>query len=165
MKKTGLKSLLSLLLCLVLLAAAALSVTAAAEETAVAEKPAEFVIPATDASEEIVILLNGTKEEPVVLGEGAVAFLFEVIDPEGNESWFEIHTDQTVLGDALLEQLLISGTDSEYGLMVDTVVGIQLIWTEENPHYWALYEDENYAQVGVSSMTINPETVYSFRAE
>ncbi len=164
MKNGKLKSLLSLLLCLTLLAAAALSVTSAAEN-ATAEVRTEYVIPATDTAEEIVILLNGTKEEPVVLGEGETVFLFEVIDMDGNESWFEIHTNQTILGEALLEQQLISGTDSDYGLMVDTVCGLQLIWSEENPHYWALYENEAYAQLGVSSIEINPETVYLFKAE
>ncbi len=157
------KSLLSLLLCLALLAAAALSVTAAAETAT--EARTEFTVPATENAEEKVILLNGTKEAPVVLGEGKTAFLFKTVDPDGNESWFEIHTDKTTLAEALVEQQLISGSDSEYGLMVDTVCGLQLIWSEENQHYWALYENDAYAQVGASSIEINPETVYAFIAE
>ncbi len=163
MKNGKSRSLLSLLLCLALLAAAALSVTAAAETAT--EARTEYVIPATDSTEETVILLNGTREAPVVLGEGKTVFLFKTVDPDGNESWFEIHTDKTTLADALVEQQLISGSDSEYGLLVDTVCGLQLIYTEENPHYWALYENEEYAQVGASSMEIKPDAVYAFIAE
>ncbi len=157
------KALLSLLLCLALLAAAALSVTAAAETATEAREG--FTVPAAEGTEEKVILLNGTKEAPVVLGEGKTVFLFKTVDPDGFESWFEIHTDKTTLADALLEAQLVAGSDSEYGLMVDTVCGIQLIWSEDNPHYWALYENDEYAQVGASSIEINPETVYSFIAE
>ena len=163
MKK--MKSLLSLLLCLSLLAAAGLSVMATAEETAVAEAPTEFVIPATDTEDEIVIPLTGTEEEPVELGEGAIVFDFVVIDPNGFESWFEISTDQANLADALLEWGLIEGTDSEYGLYVDTVCGLQLVYTDETPVYWSFLINGEYADHGVSSEEIQPDTVYCMKAE
>lgn len=151
MKKQTRKSLLSLVLCLVLLAAAALSVTALAEDT--------------PAVQEKVILMNGTKEAPVALGEGKTVFLFEVTDPEGADSWFEIHTDAETVGAALKEQELIAGTDSEYGLMVTDVCGIHVEYTADNPHYWAFYINGAYAQTGVDSTPIEAGAVYLFKAE
>ncbi len=162
MKNGKLKTWLSLLLCLVLLAAAALSVTCAAE-TAVREAPAEYVIPAAEGTDEIIISLTGTKEEPVVLGEGKTAFLFQVVDGDGNESWFEIHTDKTNLAEALLDEQLVAGSEGDYGLFVDTVCGLQVIWSEAEPFYWGLFENDEMAQTGVSSIEINPETVYAFK--
>ena len=152
MRKSVPKVLLSLVLCLALLAAAALSTAAVAEA---AEKTAE----------ESVILLTGTQEEPVVLGEGQLAFLFRVIDPEANESWFEIHTDSENVGEALLSAGLIEGAETEYGLYVTSVVGIELIWSEENPVYWAFYVNDEYAQTGVDSTPVEADAVYMFKAE
>ena len=152
MRKSALKTWLSLVLCLALLAAAALS-TVSLAETAV--QPAE----------ETVILMTGTQEEPVVLGEGAKVFLFEVIDSEASESWFEIHTDAETVGAALLENGLVEGTVGDYGLMVESVCGIEIIWSAENPHYWAFYVNGEYAQTGVDSTPIEADTVYLFKAE
>ena len=152
MRKSVPKVLLSLVLCLALLAAAALSTAAVAEA---AEKTAE----------ESVILLTGTQEEPVVLGEGQRVFLFRVIDPEANESWFEIHTDSENVGEALLSAGLIEGAQTEYGLYVTSVVGIELIWSEENPVYWAFYVNDEYAQTGVDSTPVEADAVYMFKAE
>ncbi|MBQ9212009.1 MAG: DUF4430 domain-containing protein [Clostridia bacterium] len=151
MRKSNFKKWLSLVLCLALLAAAALS-TAAFAETAT-------------ETEEVVILMTGTQEEPVELGEGEVSFLFQVIDTEGAEAWFKVNTDAETVGAALLENELVAGSESEYGLYVTSVCGIELIWSEENPHYWAFYINGEYAQTGVDTTPIEADTVYLFKAE
>ena len=46
------------------------------------------------------------------MGEGETMFLFNVVDPEGKESHFEIHTDEKTVGAALLSLGLIAGEDS-----------------------------------------------------
>ena len=46
--------------------------------------------------------------EPTVLGEGTTKFTFIVVDKEGKETYFEIHTDKTIVGEALLEVDLIA---------------------------------------------------------
>lgn len=167
MKKTGLKSLLSLFLCVALLAAAAMSTWALGETAAATEvRPTEYSAVPEGSDTPVVISLSGTKEAPVDLGEGTKEFLFSVTDPEGLESWFRIHTDRENVGEALTDSLLVSGTSTEeYGLMVDTVCGIQLIWSEENPHYWAFYINGEYASTGVSSTPVEANAVYSFKAE
>ena len=151
MRKPDLKNWLSLVLCLALLAAAARCTVSLAEA-------------ATEPAEETVILMTGTKEEPVVLGEGEKKFPFQVIDPEGNESWFLVNTDAETVGEALLDNGLVAGSETEYGLYVQSVCGIELVWTEESPVYWAFYMNDDYAQTGVDSTPIEEGVIYSFRA-
>ena len=152
MRKSFRKTWLSLVLCLALLAAAALSTVSLAETAAA-------------AVDEAVIPMTGTQEAPVVLGDGETVFAFGVVDPDASEAWFEIHTDAETVGAALLENGLIAGSDSEYGLYVTSVCGIELIWSEENPHYWAFYINDEYAQTGVDSTEAEEGAVYLFKAE
>ena len=60
------------------------------------------------------------ESEKTVLGEGSKVFDFIVVDKDGAEACFEIHTDAEVVGDALLALDLISGDVGEYGLYVKT---------------------------------------------
>ena len=57
-------------------------------------------------------------EDITVLGEGQTSFTFTVVDKEGTEAYFEIHTDETIVGDALLALDLIAGDEGAYGLYV-----------------------------------------------
>ena len=163
MRKHVLKSWLSLVLCLALLAAAALS-TVSLAETAVETAP--------EAGTETVVLMTGTREEPVVLGEGKTVFLFQVVDMEANESWFEIHTDAEDLGTALLENGLVAGdATEEYGLFVSSVCGMEIPWDPDNPYFWALFVEDPEAEDGFKSADtgvsfIVPEAgkTYAFRA-
>ena len=59
-----------------------------------------------------------------IVGEGETQFMFTVVDKDGNETNFEVHTNQATVGAALLELNLIAGDESEYGLYVKTVNGI-----------------------------------------
>ena len=59
-------------------------------------------------------------------GTGASAFTFEVTNTECTTKSFTVHTDETVVGKALLDAGLIAGEDSDYGLYVKTVLGITL---------------------------------------
>jgi hypothetical protein len=81
------------------------------------------------------------------------------------DAWFEIHTDAETVGAALLENELVAGSESEYGLYVTSVCGMELIWSEENPHYWAFYVDDEYAQTGVDATPIEEGKTYVFKAE
>ena len=148
MRKSVWKTWLSLVLCLALLAAAALSTVSLAE-----------------TAEETVVLMTGTPEAPVVLGEGQTVFAFEVIGPDASESWFEIHTDAETVGAALLDNGLIAGDESEWGLYVTSVCGIELIWSEESPVYWAFFINGEYAQTGVDSTPLEEGAVYCFQPD
>ena len=99
-----------------------------------------------------------------VLGEGQVQFTFTVVDKEGNETTFEIHTDKTTVGDALLEVDLIAGEESEYGLYVKTVNGITADYDVDQT-YWAFYINGEYAMTGVDSTNVEAGATYSFKVE
>ncbi|MGN0976794.1 MAG: DUF4430 domain-containing protein [Faecousia sp.] len=93
-----------------------------------------------------------------------VSFTVVVTDPEGTETTFDVTTDKETVGEALLEEGLIAGEDSEFGLYVTTVNGITLDW-DKDQMYWAFYIDGEYAQTGVDSTNVAEGTVYSFKAE
>ena len=98
------------------------------------------------------------------MGEGETMFLFNVVDPEGKESHFEIHTDEKTVGAALLSLGLIAGEDSEYGLYVKTVNGVTLDYDTDGA-YWAFYINGEYATTGVDSTPVEADTTYAFVAE
>ena len=99
-----------------------------------------------------------------ILGEGQTAFGFVVVDKDGNETRFEIHTDKETVGDALLELELISGEVGDYGLYVKTVNGITADYDVDQT-YWAFYINGEYAMSGVDSTTVENDAVYSFKVE
>ena len=99
----------------------------------------------------------GSKEEAA----NEKTFLFSVVDLEGNETEFEIHTQESTVGAALLKEGLIEGEEGPYGLYVKSVNGITAIY-EEDGSYWAFYEDGEYALAGVDQTEIDPEVHYSF---
>ena len=102
--------------------------------------------------------------EPTVIGEGETVFSFVCRDLDGTETVFEVHTNQTVVGEALQELGLIDGEEGPYGLYVLTVNGI-LQEYDTTGHYWAFYINDDYAMTGVDVTEIAPDTAYAFRAE
>lgn len=118
---------------------------------------------------------NGSKQEAVsdeqtvwedgsVLGEGSRQFTLTVADQDGNETKFEIHTDQETVGDALTEIGLISGEEGEYGLYVKTVNGVTADYDKDGV-YWAFYINGEYAATGVDTTAIEEGNSYSFKIE
>ena len=94
-----------------------------------------------------------------VMGEGATSFYFTAKDLDGTVTKYEIHTDATTVGEALVALELVSGDESDWGLMVTTVNGITADWATENA-YWAFYIDGEYAQTGVDSTDITAGSHY-----
>ncbi|MBQ8495588.1 MAG: DUF4430 domain-containing protein [Clostridia bacterium] len=99
----------------------------------------------------------------VAIGEGATAFPFTVTFLDGTSKHYTVNTDKTTVGAALLEVGLIAGSESEYGLMVDTVDGVKLDYTADGA-YWAFYVDGAYAMSGVDSTDIESGKTYAFVA-
>ncbi len=98
------------------------------------------------------------------LGEGKTQFNFTVVDKDGKETAFDIHTDKTTVGDALLELELIAGEESTYGLYVKTVNGITADYDVDQT-YWAFYVNGEYATAGVDSTNIEAGATYTFKVE
>jgi hypothetical protein len=118
-------------------------------------EPAAASVPNEDSSE----VQNAT-----VLGEGATVFTFSVTDADGNETLFEIHTDETTVGAALLGVDLIDGEQSDYGLYVKVVNGITADYDVDGT-YWAFYIDGEYAMTGVDSTEVVAGATYAFKVE
>lgn len=104
------------------------------------------------------------KKEATVLGEGKTSFDFMVIDSEGKETNFKIHTDKKTVGDALSELKLIDGEEGDYGLYVKTVNGITVDYDKDG-EYWAFYINDKYAQTGVDTTNIKDGDSYSLVVE
>ena len=126
-------------LCMVLIVAMALSMTACTTTTdpAVTEQPEQ-------AAEQ--------------------SFTFEVVDKDGNMETFEITTDKSTVGEALLEEGLIAGENGQYGLYVTEVNGIVADYNVDGT-YWAFYADGAYASSGVDTTDIVDGSTYSFKVE
>ena len=150
MQKTRLKKSLSCTLCAVLIAAMALF-AAGCKDNATGTGPA---VSGSAASQSDVS----------VLGEGSKVFAFTVTDGEGGVTSWEIHTDCTTVGDALMGLGLIDGDEGEYGLYVRTVNGMTFEY-ETDGKYWAFYIDGEYAMTGVDETDIVEGATYSFVVE
>lgn len=148
MKNTFEKRLLSLVLCLVL----ALSMFALTGCSGSAS--------GTATQTQTAAQTDGVTE----LGEGDTDFELSVVDADGNETQFLIHTDAQTVGDALSELGLIEGEESSYGLYVKTVNGITADYDTDGT-YWAFYIDGEYASTGVDSTDITAGSVYSLKVE
>ncbi|MCI7790427.1 MAG: DUF4430 domain-containing protein [Lachnospiraceae bacterium] len=138
---------LSFILCMMLVAATTLIMTGCND------KATQEVTPGTSVS-----------VESNVLGEGDTKFTLSVVDQDGNETQFEIHTDKETVGEALLECGLVEGDEGEFGLYVKKVNGIEADY-DKNGTYWAFYINGEYATTGVDSTTITEGDTYSLKVE
>ena len=143
--------LTSFILCMVLIVAMALSTTGCNGSTG------------KDTASDVGTETN-LQSDVSVLGTGSMEFSLTVVNQEGSETQFEIHTDKETVGEALLELGLIEGEESEYGLYVKTVNGITVDYDTDGT-YWAFYINGEYASSGVDSTKITEGESYSFKVE
>ena len=102
---------------------------------------------------------NATYTEDTELGEGATTITVEVT-AEDKTVTFTIHTDGTTLRQALEENGLIAGDESDYGLYITTVDGEEAVY-ENDGAYWAFYVGEDYASQGVETTPVEDGATYS----
>lgn len=147
MQKTQMKKILSLILCMVLIAAMALTVTGCSDKI-------------TQTPE----VTSASYESGSVLGEGATSFTFTVTDREGKESTFEVRTDREIVGEALLDTGIIAGEDGDFGLYIKSVNGITADYDADGT-YWAFYINGEYAMSGVDTTDVEAGATYSLKVE
>lgn len=159
MKKTNFKKLLSLVLSFVLIAVVALIMTGCGDKTTKTS---------SDSGKTSVVTPDNAEttdaDGNILIGEGEQSFVFKVTDLDGEITSFLVSTDNTVVGEALLDLGLINGEDSEYGLYVKVVNGTELDY-ETHGKYWAFYVNGEYAMTGVDSTDIENGATYEFKAE
>lgn len=106
---------------------------------------------------------TGIVKESGIYGEGQTEVQFNVLALDGTKTEFLLKTDKETLFEALNEQELIDGEDSQYGFYVKTVNGTTLDFDSDGA-YWALYINGEYAMTGVEATKIVNGTVYEMRA-
>jgi hypothetical protein len=144
MKHHNAKKLLALVLSFVLIAAAAL--------TGCSGAPTET----TGATGQVT---NTTE-----LGEGSKTFELTIEDKEGVIHSYRIHTDEEMVGFALIAHELIEGEQGQYGMYIKSVLG-QTLDYETDGMYWAFYVNGEYALTGVDQTPIQADTAYLLKAE
>ena len=156
------KRIHSFILCMMLIVAMALG-TVGCNTKQQEEKVTESVTQEVADNNQSVTEEN-VEGEVQAVGEGQTKFLFTVVDKDGNETNFEVHTDKETVGEALLDLELIAGEDSEYGLFVKEVNGITADYDVDQT-YWAFYVDGEYAMSGVDTTVIEEGKAYAFKVE
>lgn len=153
MKNIFSRKLLSLLLCMVLIAATALTFVSCGNEGKTDDTTVSENTSAPDKETE--------KPQENVLGEGNTSFAFVVRDIDGSEKSFTIKTDAKTVGEALLAVDLIEGEEGQYGLYVKKVNGITADY-DVDATYWAFYINGEYAMTGVDATEIAAGATYMF---
>ena len=153
MKQTKLSKILSFVLCLALVTAIAF-ICIGCNDNKTTQEPSSETPSSSD---------NAVTEDNV-LGQGETSFTLCITFADKSEKTYTVNTDKTVVGDALLELGVISGTEGPYGLMVETVDGTTVKY-EEDGKYWAFYIDGEYAMTGVDSTDIVAGSTYTFKVE
>lgn len=151
MKKDNLIRLLSVSVCIVLIAAMALFTSGCGDKGSKggAKVPTTSTTSTWDAKE---------------VGSGKTSFKFAVVGEDGKEQHFTVKTDKKTVGEALIDALLISGEDQTMGYIVTTVNGEKAVY-EEDGRYWAFYIDGEYANTGVMETDIDTSKIFCFKSE
>ena len=92
--------------------------------------------------------------------QGSKHFTVEVVHSDESSKTMTYDTDAEYLGEVLLNEGLIQGDESEYGLYITAVDGEEAIY-EVDSSYWALYEGDDYAQQGIDQTPIADGGEYS----
>lgn len=95
---------------------------------------------------------NALYTEDTELGEGKLTLAVEVAAEEKSIT-ITLHTDEETLGEALLENGLVSGEESEFGLYIKFVNGIEADFDKDGS-YWSLSKDGEYLMQGADSTPI-----------
>lgn len=84
---------------------------------------------------------------------GSKAYTVTVVHKDGSVKDFSYRTDEEYLAGALLEEGLVSGEDTQYGLTIITVDGEEAVWATDNA-YWAIWIGEEMAMTGASETPV-----------
>jgi len=90
---------------------------------------------------------------------GSKGYIVTVVHKDGSEKVFEYRTDAEYLAEALLEEGLVAGEESQYGLTIITVDGEAAVWDTDNA-YWAIWIGEEMAMTGASEIPVYDGSTY-----
>ena len=98
------------------------------------------------------VIYNVYRKKPV---EGGKSITIEVVDGEQKSTVYELKTDAEYFRQAMeeTEGLTFSGTESEYGMMVDTVNGVTADFNADGA-YWSFYVNGEYCNYGIDTQPV-----------
>lgn len=99
--------------------------------------------------EEKGIWADAKYTEDTELGKGSKTVKV-VVEAEEKKITFTIHTDESILGDALLAHELVEGEDGDFGLYIKKVNGM-LADYDVDQTYWGFYQNGEYMMTGVDT--------------
>ena len=91
-------------------------------------------------------------------------FTLTVTYEDGKEEVYTVTTTKGNVGDALMEQGLIAGEKSQFGLYITSVNGVELDYKKDG-HYWGFYIGDEQAMTGVDLPEITDGGEYGLRYE
>ena len=90
--------------------------------------------------------------------EGAKALTVTVVHGDGSEKVFDVHTDAEFLAEALVDNAIVEGSQSEYGLYILTADGETV--NEANQEWWCLTKGGEMHMYGASETAIADGDAY-----
>lgn len=98
------------------------------------------------------------REKPV---EGSKNITVEVVGSAQTTATYQIKTDAQYLRQALeeAEGLTLSGTQGEYGMMVDTVNNERADYAKDGA-YWSFYVNGDYCNYGIDSQPVEDGDIF-----
>ena len=111
----------------------------------------------------LAVVYSAFRAKPV---EGSKEITIEVIDNEQETTAYELRTDAEYLRQAMeeAEGLTFSGTESEFGLMIDTVNGVYADYNADGA-YWSIYVNGEYGQYGIDSQPVLDGDTFTIQYE
>lgn len=91
---------------------------------------------------------------------GGKTFTVTVVHKDESSEEFTYSSDAEFVGEVLLEEGLIEGNESEYGLYINAVDGETADYNVDGA-YWAFYIGEEYAMQGIDLTPIEDGAAYS----
>ena len=87
--------------------------------------------------------------------QGAKSITIEVVDNNANSTTYDVHTDAEYLRQAMEEAdgLEFSGSEGEFGMMVETVNGVTADWNVDQS-YWGFFVNGDYCNYGIDTQPV-----------
>ncbi|MBO5859717.1 MAG: DUF4430 domain-containing protein [Clostridia bacterium] len=126
------------------------------------------------ANEETTASTQAAATEPVTLDSSYSSFgskdnykhacYLEIVYRDGSTQKYGVYANEDSLGKALYSMGIIDGTEGPYGLMVESVLGLEYIY-ETRGYAWMLYVNGELATSGIDSIMIEDGATYSLKVE
>ncbi len=155
MKRTNFARILSYVIIGVLIAAMALTTVACDSNPMSSDSKTESK---TDS------VNNSSADSATEIGEGSKTFSFICTFSDGAQKKFTVRTDASTVGEALIDNGLITGDNGPYGMYVKSVCGVTADYDIDGT-YWSFYINGEYAMSGAEKTSITDGATYEFKVQ